>query len=189
MSQQPISTAGTGAGTVQAPRPMVGFAAYSGAGKTTLLKGLIPALTRRGVRLALVKHAHHSFDIDKPGKDSYELRKAGAGQVLVTSAQRRALVMDKPEARDPRLAAELAYLDLQAVDLIVVEGFKHERFPKIELRRTGLDQPPLAESDETIIALATDAPVSGAEHLPRLDINDPEAVAAFILTRVLGWED
>lgn len=171
-----------------AHRPILGFGAYSGTGKTTLLRAVLPRLRSRGVRLALVKHAHHGFDIDHPGKDSYELRRAGAEQVLVTSPRRRALMMERPAEADPRLDDELAYLRQDEADLILVEGFRHERFPKIELRR-GLDEGAvLADTDPTVIAVASDRPVR-AGRLPWLDINDPEAVAAFILRQVLNWQE
>jgi len=168
-----------------ATRPILGFAAYSGTGKTTLLRAVIPLLVERGVRVALVKHAHHGFDVDYPGKDSYELRKAGAGQVLVASAHRRALMTEHPRPRDPVLAEELACLHQDAVDLILVEGFRHERFPKIELRRGEQAQQPIAAHDDSVVAIATDDPARTAEGLPGLNINDPAQIAAFIVDRIL----
>ncbi|MBA1145449.1 molybdopterin-guanine dinucleotide biosynthesis protein B [Ectothiorhodospiraceae bacterium WFHF3C12] len=171
-----------------ARRPILGFAAYSGTGKTTLLRAVLPRLRAAGVRLALVKHAHHGFDIDHPGKDSYELRRAGADQVLVTSPRRRALMMERPAEVDPRLADELAYLHQDETDLILVEGFRHERFPKIELRRGARDDAMLADTDPTVIAVASDRPAT-THPLPWLDINDPDAVSAFILGRVLNWQE
>lgn len=172
-----------------AAKPIVGLAAYSGTGKTTLLRAVIPLLVERGVRVALVKHAHHGFDVDYPGKDSYELRKAGAGQVLVTSANRRALMTERPSPRDPVLAEELACLDQEAVDLILVEGFRHARFPKIELRRGVEPQSTLAAQDDSVVAVATDAPAEVHHGLPRLDINNPTEIAAFILEHILQADE
>ncbi|HFQ14122.1 MAG TPA: molybdopterin-guanine dinucleotide biosynthesis protein B, partial [Gammaproteobacteria bacterium] len=114
--------------------PLLGFVAFSGTGKTTLLRQLIPLLKARGLKIGLIKHAHHRFDIDIPGKDSYELRKAGADRVLVASQQRWAMVSETPQQDgDPALADMLAHIDKDDLDLILVEGFKHARFPKLEL--------------------------------------------------------
>ncbi|MFL6712642.1 MAG: molybdopterin-guanine dinucleotide biosynthesis protein B, partial [Sulfurifustis sp.] len=115
------------------PRPpILGIAAYSGTGKTTLLRKILPQLRGRGLRVAVVKHAHHSFDTDVPGKDSYELRKAGAVQMLVASRHRWALITETGDANEPRLDELLGQLDQSNLDLILVEGFKAEAFPKIE---------------------------------------------------------
>src|SRR6201996_5670565 len=113
---------------------VIGLAGWSGAGKTTLLRRLIPALTARGLEVSTLKHAHHSFDVDQPGKDSWEHRRAGAGEVLVASAVRWALMHELRDEAEPKLAALLARM--QAVDLVLVEGFKLERHPKIEVYRT-----------------------------------------------------
>lgn len=168
------------------PVPILGFAAFSGTGKTTLLCRLIPLLKERGVRVAMVKHAHHTFDIDQPGKDSYELRKAGADQMLVASSQRWALMVEDPHDDRPDLDRLLAHLDPAHADLILVEGFKDEAIPKIELHRAGLHQPLLFPDDEDVIAVATDAPLPVATDLPVLDLNDPAAIADFVCTHVLG---
>jgi len=165
-------------------KPVLGFAAFSGTGKTTLLIRLIPFLEQRGVRVALVKHAHHDFDIDKPGKDSYELRKAGARQVLVASDRRSALITDYPERREPRLEDLVAQLALDTVDLVLVEGFRHLPFPKIELHRPSLKHPLLCHEDGSIIAVATDSPVD-TDPLPRLDLNRAAMIGEF----VLAWLD
>ncbi len=168
-------------------RPIIGFAAWSGTGKTTLLEAVIPRLREAGLRLALVKHAHHAFDVDHPGKDSYQLRKAGADQVLVTSGSRWALMREREEERDPILAEEIARLDQDSVDLLLVEGFRGERFPKIELlRETGRDRPPLFHNDDAIIAVATTANHPLDTALPRLSMNDPDGVARFILQEIAG---
>lgn len=159
---------------------MLGFAAFSGTGKTTLLVRLIPFLEQRGVRVALIKHAHHDFDIDKPGKDSYELRKAGARQVLVASDRRSALLTEYAEPKEPRLEDLLAQLALDVVDLVLVEGFRHVPFPKIELHRPSLQQPLLCRGDASIIAVAMDFPVN-TDPLPRLDLNNTIMIGDFIL--------
>lgn len=161
--------------------PILGFAAFSGTGKTTLLRKLIPVLTGRGLRLGLIKHAHHAFEIDYPGKDSYELRKAGASRVMLSSSHRRACITEHPDPFEPTLAGELAFFDQTGLDLILVEGFKRERFPKIELHRPGLGKPLLFPGDDAIIAIATDAEPAVAPPIPRLDLNDCEAIAAFVL--------
>jgi len=168
-----------------AHKPIVGLAAYSGVGKTTLLKKLIPLLIDSGIRLALVKHAHHDFDIDKPGKDSYELRKAGAYQLLITSAKRRALMIDNTVEQDPVLDDELAYLQQDDVDLILVEGFRHEAFPKLELFRSAAGKDPLYVEDKNIIAIATDGELPLQTELPVLDINQPESIVEFIRSEFL----
>ncbi len=162
------------------PCPILGFIAYSGTGKTTLLEKLIPLLNQRGIRVALLKHAHHDFDIDKPGKDSYRLRQAGAGQVMVASRKRWALMTENPLEKDePQLGELLQHLNPRQCDLLLVEGFKHESYPKIELQRTSLGKPPLHPNDPDIIALVTDQP-DGKASLPELNINQPDQVVEFI---------
>ena len=161
--------------------PIVGFAAFSGTGKTTLLKELLPLLGARGLRVGVVKHAHHSFEMDYPGKDSYELRKSGAAQMLIASRARWALVVERVRDREPRLDEVLLEFDQAALDLILVEGFKDEPFPKIELHRPSLGRPLLCLDDEAIIAVASDAPLDDIRLLPQLDLNRPEEIAAFIV--------
>ena len=136
--------------------PVLGFAAYSGTGKTTLLVKLIPLLIERGIRVALIKHAHHDCDIDIPGKDSYELRKAGAGQVLIASDKRQALLTEAAVTEDPGLEDLVNRLDLTGVDLVLVEGFRHAAFPKIELRKPSLNKNLIFPDDQDVIAVATD---------------------------------
>lgn len=161
--------------------PVVGFAGWSGAGKTTLLEGVIRSLTATGLRVGLVKHAHHRFDVDRPGKDSYRLREAGAGQVLLTSGRRFALMVERPERQaDPLLSEELARLDQGLLDLILVEGFRHERFPKIEVYRPRFSERPLHTEDPAIVAVATDEPAAVAASHPTLPLNDPTTVAAYL---------
>lgn len=163
-------------------RPLLGFVAFSGTGKTTLLEKLIPVLRQHGLRIALIKHAHHDFDIDTPGKDSYRLRQAGASQVMVASAKRWALINEHDESRDePCLDELLRHLDPERFDLLLVEGFKHEHYPKIELWRSELAKPLLHPDDHTIIALACDKVPDGTNGIPLLDLNDIAAIARFVV--------
>jgi len=161
---------------------VLGFVAFSGTGKTTLLKQLIPILKARGLHLALIKHTHHQFDIDTPGKDSYELRQAGAEQVMVASRRRWALMVETPnQIDDPQLESLIQQLDTTALDLILVEGFKHTAVPKIELHRPAFNKPLLFPKDPDIIALASDAPLTQQIDLPVLALNNPEAIADFVM--------
>ncbi|MFO8004270.1 molybdopterin-guanine dinucleotide biosynthesis protein B [Thioalkalivibrio sp.] len=162
--------------------PLLGFAAWSGAGKTTLLKRLLPVLRGAGLQLALIKHAHHDFDVDQPGKDSYVLRKAGAGQVLVASSRRLALMVEDPEGQaiEPVLADLVQRLDPARTDLILVEGFKREPIPKIEIHRPGLGKALLCIDDPHIIAVATDRPEAVPPGVRVLPLDDVGAIAAFI---------
>ncbi len=132
----------------------IGFAGWSGAGKTTLIVKLIPELNRRGLSVSTIKHAHHNFDLDQPGKDSYEHRVAGAEEVLVASANRVALMRELRGAPEPSLA-ELFRL-LKDVDLVLVEGFKRDPLPKIEISRAANGKPPLYPDDRNIVALISD---------------------------------
>jgi len=174
--------------TQQLPRtlcPVLGFAAFSGTGKTTLLRQLIPLLREAGIHIGLIKHAHHEFDIDQPGKDSYELRKAGAEQVLVASSQRWALMVETPNQPEAQLDEFVSRLDQTALDLILVEGFRHVPFTKIELHRPALGHPLLCTEDKSIIAVASDAPLDLPNNLPLLNLNNPAAIAHFIRTGIL----
>lgn len=167
------------------PIPLLGFAAFSGTGKTTLLLNVLPILKRAGLRVAVIKHAHHTFDMDHPGKDSYRLRQAGADEMLVAGRCRVAWIRECAEPRDePSLTEALAVLDPQRLDLVLVEGFKHEPVPKIELHRPALGRPLLFPQDPHVVALATDGDPLSADSgdLPLLPINDPVAVAGFVLT-------
>lgn len=166
--------------------PLLGFVGFSGVGKTTLLCEVIASLTHEQIRVALIKHAHHQFDIDYPGKDSYELRKAGAAQVIVASQKRWAMIVETPLAQgDPQLDQLLAQLQTDQLDLILVEGFKHVAFPKIELHRPELKQPLLCHSDENIIAVASNTDTLAQLDVPLLDINAPQSVCAFIKSQIL----
>ncbi|GAC1342150.1 MAG: molybdopterin-guanine dinucleotide biosynthesis protein B [Acetobacteraceae bacterium] len=156
---------------------LIGFAGWSGAGKTTLLRRLIPALVTRGLRVSTLKHAHHAFDIDQPGKDSWVHRQAGATEVLIGSAHRWALMHELRGAEEPDLDALLTRLS--PVDLVLVEGFKRGLHPKIEVHRTGNGKPLLHPNDPSIVAVASDAPPIGT--LPHVDLDDVEAVARLVL--------
>jgi len=171
---------------MQIPFPLVGLAAGTGAGKTTLLVQVIPRLKARGLRVALIKRAHHTFDTDKPGKDSFELRKAGASQVLVGSDRRWALVVENDAPREPTLQEMVEKLSPEALDLVIVEGFKSAPIPKIEIHRPSLGRPLLAASDPHIIAVATDVPGSLRIGIPVLDLNRPEDIAEFIFGRFIA---
>lgn len=165
--------------------PVLGFVAYSGTGKTTLLTRILPELRKLGLRPALLKHAHHGFDPDVPGKDSYRLRQAGAVQTLVASPRRQALVTELSEETEPRLTELLGQLDPQRVDLVLVEGFRGETIPKIEVHRPGLGHPPRFPEIPNIIALACDdTPAVDTGGLALLDLNQPGAIATFIVERL-----
>lgn len=166
--------------------PLIGFAAFSGTGKTTLLKKLIPALTSKGLNVAVVKHAHHKFDIDIPGKDSYEIRQAGADQVLVSSSRLMALMEVQPSV-DPSLAELIPRLDSSKLDIILVEGFKHEKIPKIELHRPSLTKPLLQPNDDDITAIASDQILTISSTIDQLDLNDIDAIADYIQLFIRNW--
>lgn len=162
--------------------PILGFAAYSGTGKTTLLEALLPKLTEAGLRIGMLKHAHHNFDVDQPGKDSHRLRKAGASQMLISSRNRFALMTETPESE-----SEFDYLltrfDEDKLDVVLVEGCKNIAFPKIELHREEVGKPWLHPNDENIIAIASDSGELDSE-LPQMNINDLEAIAQFVIQYV-----
>lgn len=166
-------------------KPVLAIAAWSGTGKTSLLKKLIPALCAQGIRPGLIKHTHHNMDIDKPGKDSYELRKAGAAQTMVASAQRWALMTETPGEDVLDLDYLVSRMDHSTLDLVLVEGFKHESVAKIVLFRSGagheIDELTL---DRHVIAVASD--VSLSLPVPVLDLNDVDGVVAFIQAWMAG---
>ncbi|USD62181.1 bifunctional molybdopterin-guanine dinucleotide biosynthesis adaptor protein MobB/molybdopterin molybdotransferase MoeA [Vibrio sp. SCSIO 43140] len=165
--------------------PLLGFAAYSGTGKTTLLEALLPMLTETGLRIGVLKHAHHNFDVDKPGKDSYRLRKAGASQMLISSRYRHALMTETPDS-EAGFEYLLSRFDHKALDLILVEGCKNIAFPKIELNRQEVGKPWLHPSDDNIIAIASDSELD--VELPTMSINDLNAIKTFILGYVQKQE-
>ena len=162
-------------------RPLLGFVAWSGTGKTTLLERLIPLLGQRGLRLGVLKHTHHDVDLDQPGKDSHRLRQAGARQVMAASSLRHALIHETPDG-EPSLAALLARFDWDQLDLLLIEGFKHHHFPKIELHRGAIGRPLLFPDDPDIVALVSDAPQATA--LPQFGFDDLEAIADFVCARL-----
>ena len=165
------------------PVPVIGFAARSGTGKTTLLRRLIPLLVEQGLRIAVVKHSHHDFDIDKPGKDSYELHHAGASQTLLSSRYRSALIQENLDRIEPRLSTELTRLDTDAIDLVLVEGFRDDpSLRKIELLRPALGKEPLYLNDPSIIAIACNEPLQCS--LPVFPLDHPEVISRFIIETI-----
>lgn len=154
-----------------------GIAGYSGSGKTTLLEKLIPQFTARGLRVSVIKHAHHGFDIDRPGKDSYRHREAGAGEVLLSCNNRWALMHERREDTEVTLGELLSRLS--PCDLVLIEGFKQEPIPKLEVYRPENGKPPLFPERPDIVAVATDAPI--ATDLPKLPLNDIGAIADFVM--------
>ena len=155
---------------------MIGLAGWSGAGKTTLLARLIPALVAQGCSVSTLKHAHHDFDIDKPGKDSHTHRLAGAAEVLVASSRRWALIHELRDARQPSLLELLRHLG--PVDLVLIEGFKSGDHPRLEVFRPSVGKPLLQPNDPQIIGVASDAPLCLA--VPVLRLDDIDAIAAFV---------
>jgi molybdopterin-guanine dinucleotide biosynthesis adapter protein len=161
--------------------PTIGFAAFSGTGKTTLLLKLLPKLRAQGLRVGMIKHAHHSFEIDQSGKDSYELRKAGAEKILVASRHRWAMMVETPNQDEPQLDRLLENFPQELLDLLLVEGFRHVAFPKVELHRPVLKHPFLFPNDPSIMAIASDAALKQPAPLPILNLNDMDEILSFIL--------
>jgi len=160
---------------------MFGFAGWSGSGKTTLIERLIPALTTRGLTVSLIKHAHHDFDVDQPGKDSWRHREAGCSEVLVTSSVRWALMHELRESREltlPEAAARLA-----PCDLVLVEGFKRAPIPKLEVWREANGKAMLHPQDPHIVGLATDRPDRYMGTLPTFELDDVTGIATFVVAR------
>ena len=153
-----------------------GLAGWSGSGKTTLLTAVIPELVARGLKVSTIKHAHHEFDIDRPGKDSWRHRQAGAGEVMVASSRRWAIMHELRGAAEPTLEELAAHMS--PVDLLLVEGFKRQPHPKLEVHRPSLGKPLIYPGDPHVVAIATDAPF--AAPLPLLPLADAGAIAAFI---------
>lgn len=166
--------------------PIVGICAWSGTGKTTLISELIPLLRAQGLRVAVIKHAHHKVELDQPGKDTFRFQAAGAEQVILASNKSRAVMFEQVTA-EVSLASALDLVNANAIDLILVEGFKHENFPKIEIHRAALGNPLLFPDDPNILAIATDTPLelASTSKVQRLDLNQPSSIASFILERIV----
>jgi molybdopterin-guanine dinucleotide biosynthesis protein B len=156
------------------PMRIIGLAGWSGSGKTTLITKVIPVLVGRGLKIATIKHAHHEFDLDKPGKDSWLHREAGASEVAVVSSRRWALVHELRGEPEPPLSEILA--KFAPVDLVIVEGFKRHAHPKLEVYRVAIGKPLLHPGDDCIVAIASDAPLPQAA-LPVLMLDDVEGIA------------
>ena len=157
---------------------VLGIVGWSGSGKTTLLVKLIPLLVHRGLRIATLKHAHHAFDVDQPGKDSYEHRKAGASEVIVSSARRWVQMHEIGDGAEATLGDHLRRVS--PCDLVLIEGYKSGGHPKLEVFRAATGKPPLYPTDKGIVAVASDQPMPGLQ-IPRVDLNDIGAVAELIL--------
>ena len=157
-----------------------GFAGWSGSGKTTLIEQLIPRLVKRGLRVSLIKHAHHTFDVDQPGKDSYRHRHAGATEVLVTSSRRWVLMHELRGAHEPSFEDQVKRIS--PCDLLFVEGFKHAPIPKLEVWRKETGEPLLHPNDPHIVAVASDARIE--TKLPLLNLNDVDEICNFILKKL-----
>jgi len=164
---------------------VIGLAGYSGSGKTTLVAKLIPVLVGRGLTVSTVKHAHHGFDIDQPGKDSYVHRTAGATQVLVTSPRRYALMHELRDQEEPLLAELLS--KLAPVDLVLIEGFKYEHHPKLEVYREANGKPLIHPTDPEVVAIAADRPPAPIT-IPYVHIDDVEAVADIVIAHAARVE-
>ena len=163
---------------------VIGIAGWSGAGKTTLLTRVIPCFVARGLRVSTIKHAHHAFDVDQPGKDSHTHRTAGATEVLVSSATRFALMHELRGKREWTLDALLE--KLSPVDLVLIEGFKTQAHPKLEVFRAAVGKPPLHPEDENIVAIASDGPVQAS--VPVVALNDVEAVADILVGKAAPFD-
>ncbi len=157
---------------------VIGFAGWSGSGKTTLVTQLIPVLVGRGVTVSTMKHAHHAFDVDKPGKDSYQHRAAGATEVMIGSGKRWALMHELREEAEPDSVGLMKHMS--PVDLLIIEGWKKEGHEKIEIHRPAHGKPLIQPDDPKVVAVASDADLPGLP-VPRLDLNDIEAIADFIV--------
>ena len=164
---------------------VIGLAGWSGAGKTTLITRVIPVLVRRGLKVATVKHAHHAFDIDRPGKDSWQHREAGASEVVVASSRRWAVVHELRDEAEPSLAELLA--KLSPVDLVIIEGFKRHAHPKLEVYRDTVGKPLIYPQDDCVVAIASDAPLPQAQ-LPVLMLDDIEGIANVLQAEALPRE-
>jgi len=180
------------------PPPVIGFVAPSGTGKTTLIARLVPVLRERGLRVGYLKHTHHRFELDRPGKDSHVVSNAGAVQTMIASADAWGLISRGPISTpatpsqgahrdaDADLTALLARYDAAALDLVMIEGFHGARYPKLEVHRAATGKPLLFPNDDSIIAVVTDSPLPAAPHPPVLALDDLGAIADFIVTHRAG---
>lgn len=168
--------------------PVLGFVATSGTGKTTLLSQVIPLLKNSGLKIGVIKHSHHNFELDHPGKDSFRLRHAGADSTIIVSRYRRAIITEFSDIKEPELDEQIK-LFTDPIDLILVEGFKQAPIPKIEVHRVELGNPLLYIDDPHIIAVASDRTLDLPEHLIQLNINNPHTVASFIQHLHFGFYD
>ncbi|BAT59259.1 molybdopterin-guanine dinucleotide biosynthesis adapter protein [Variibacter gotjawalensis] len=164
---------------------VIGLAGWSGAGKTTLVKKLIPVLIARGLTVSTLKHAHHAFDVDKPGKDSYEHRLAGATEVLISSDNRWALMHELRDAPEPPITELLQ--KLSPVDLVLIEGFKRGPHPKLEIHRAANGKPLLSPGDDMIVAIAADVALPEAK-VPVIGLDDIQAIAEVLLAKAAPVE-
>jgi molybdopterin-guanine dinucleotide biosynthesis protein B len=157
-----------------------GFAGWSGSGKTTLIEQLIPRFVQRGLRVSLIKHAHHTFDVDQPGKDSYRHRHAGASEILIASSRRWVLMHELRGAHEPSFKEQVKRVS--PCDLLLVEGFKFAPIPKLEVWRAQTGEPLLHPNDPHFVAVATDAKIES--RLPVLDLNNVDAIASFVVSHL-----
>tara|TARA_B100000609_G_scaffold196979_1_gene193270 strand:- start:100 stop:618 length:519 start_codon:yes stop_codon:yes gene_type:complete len=162
-------------------KKIIGFAAFSGTGKTTLIKKIVSILSKKKYTVSVIKHAHHNFDLDQPGKDSYEIRKSGAENILISSEKRWALIHENKNNQELSLEDLLNILGNIDSDIILVEGFKKENFPKIELYREEIGKDILFYNDKNIVAFATDVDINIEQNIEKLDINDPQQIVDYII--------
>lgn len=171
---------------IDSPFPVLGIAAWSGTGKTTLLAQLLPRLREKGLRVGVIKHAHHSFDVDQPGKDSYKLRQAGAAPMLIASRERFAMMQETPGQEEPDLGYLLSLMITQTPDLVIVEGFKAWPIPKLVLYRAGIGDVSIVSGDWVqAVASSGSLPPSIRPTAKRLDLNNIEAITEW----VIEWMD
>ena len=161
-----------------------GFAGYSGSGKTTLIENIIPVLVSQGIRVSLIKHAHHAFDVDQPGKDSYRHRQAGASEIMLTSAKRWILMHEILDQQEPELPEQLRRMS--SCDIVLIEGFKKQPIPKLEIHRKAHGVPFLFTDDPHIVGIATDEPLD--TKLPQFSLDNYVALSAFVLDRAAEVE-
>jgi molybdopterin-guanine dinucleotide biosynthesis protein B len=163
---------------------VVGFVAPSGTGKTTLICRLLPLLRQRGLRVGAIKHAHHDFEVDHPGKDSFRLREAGAAQVQLVSSHRWALVTEREAGDESSLQHALDRMDSRWLDVVLVEGYRDSRYPKVELYSPEIGEAPVYPRDENVIAVAARGPLPSPTNLPVLPLDDIHRICSFLIARL-----